>query len=411
MSTVLDANAVEEAASTPAPPPPPGERLVALDVFRGLTIAGMLLVNDPGSWGAIYPPLAHAKWHGWTPTDLVFPFFLFIVGVTTHLSMQKRSAHEMVRKILRRGLLIVLVGLLLNAFPFYWWGKIDGNPDPTLGQRVLYRAQHLRFPGVLQRIGIVYMAAALLTLRTSRRQQIAIVAAILIGYFMVMTLVPVPGTGTIGALLLDQPDKTLEAWVDRAVIGTNHIWAQSKTWDPEGLLSTIPAVATAMLGIFVGRWLTEKRRPLMERIVGLYGIGCVAMLGGSLWGWVFPINKGLWTSSYVIFTAGFACVVLATCVWIIDVHQIHGWTKPFVIYGVNPLIAFAGSGVMARLIDSLLKIDLDGKAVSLHQASYQLWFEPYFPAKFASLLWGLCFVLLWLGVLTVLYRRKIIVKL
>ena len=409
MSTVLEAPAIQEPPA--APLPPPAERLVALDVFRGLTIAGMLLVNDPGSWSAIYPPLEHAPWNGWTPTDLIFPFFLFIVGITTHLSLRKRVPHEMVPKILRRGLMIVAVGLLLNAFPFFWWGKIVGNPDPTLWQRIVWRAEHLRFAGVLQRIGIAYMAAALLTLRTTRRQQITIISAILIGYWIVMTLVPVPGTGTIGAFLLDQPDKTLAAWSDRAFLGTNHIWAQSKTWDPEGPLSTIPAVATAMLGVLAGQWIVDRRRNLAERIAGLFAVGCLAMLGGSLWGVFFPINKSLWSSSYVIFTAGFACVVLATCLWLVDVRHIRGWTRALVIYGMNPLIAFVGSGVMARLIDSLLKIIVGGRKISLHQASYQLLFEPYFPDKLASLLWALCFVAFWLAILWALERRNIIVKL
>ena len=384
---------------------------MALDVFRGMTVAGMLLVNNPGTWSAIYRPLGHAPWHGWTPTDLVFPFFLFIVGITTHLSLSKRNPDDMVAKIIRRGLSIFLVGLLLNWFPFYWWGKIAGNPDPTFWERVVYRVEHLRIMGVLQRIGLAYMFAALLTLRTTRKQQIAIVCSILIGYWFLMTLVPVPGTGTIGALSLDRPEATLAAWTDRLILGTNHIWSGSKTWDPEGPLSTIPAIATAMLGVFAGRWLTEKQRTLQERLLGLYGIGCVAMLAGSLWGWVFPINKGIWTSSYVVFTAGFACVVLATCLWIVDVLQIRGWAKPFVIYGVNPLIAFAGSGVMARLTDSILKTDYRGRNMSWHQASYELLFKPYFPDKFASLLWGLAFVTLWLGILTLLYRRKIIVRL
>jgi predicted acyltransferase len=388
----------------PVEVPPKRERLLALDVFRGMTIAGMLLVNNPGTWSAIYPPLEHAPWHGWTPTDLIFPFFLFIVGITTEFS--KKDA----KGIIRRGLLIVLAGLLLNAFPFFWWGKIAGNASPTFLDRVLYRAQHLRFAGVLQRIGIAYICAALLTLRTSRRQQFAIVVGILVGYWLLMTLVPVPGTGTIGAFLLDQPDKNLAAWSDRLILGTNHIWASSKTWDPEGPLSTIPAIATVMLGIFAGRWIADKSRPLLERIVGLYGVGCLAMTGASLWSWVFPINKNLWTSTYVVFTAGFACVVLATCIWLIDVHRIHGWTKPFVIYGVNPLVAFVGSGVMARLTDSLIKFNVGGKTMSLHQWSFQI-FGLHFPEKFASLLWALAFVTLWLGILTVLYRRNIIVRL
>jgi predicted acyltransferase len=397
--------------STVAPP----TRLMALDVFRGITIAGMLLVNNPGSWGAIYPPLEHAPWNGWTPTDLIFPFFLFIVGVTTHLSLSKRDPSTVTGKIIRRGLLIVLAGVLLNAFPFFWWGKMAGIPDPTFFQRVLWRAQHLRFMGVLQRIGLAYIGAALLTLRTSRKQQMAIIVAILLGYWIVMTLVPVPGTGTIGYFLLDQPEKTLAAWTDRLILGTNHIWVSTKTWDPEGPLSTLPAIATAMLGVFAGRWLSDKQRSLLERIAGLFGAGCLGMVAGELWSWVFPINKNLWTSSYVVFCAGFACVALATCLWILDVYQVRGcmreWARPFVVYGVNPLVAFVGSGIMARCIDSLFKITIDGTKVSLHQASFDLLFDPYFPDKFASLLWGLAFVGLWLAILWVLYRRDIVVKL
>ena len=395
--------------------PPPKERLLALDVFRGATVAGMLLVNDPGTWSAIYAPLEHAPWHGWTPTDLIFPFFLFIVGITTHLSLGTRKQsgadqHALVKKIIRRGLLIVLFGLLFNAFPFFWWGKIADNPDPTFLDRVIYRAAHLRYAGVLQRIGVVYMCAALISIRVSRKQLIGIIAGILIGYWVIMTLVPVPGTGTIGAFVLDQPSNTLAAWSDRVILGSNHIWASSKTWDPEGPLSTIPAIATALLGILAGQWITQKQRPLIERVAGLYGIGCVGMVVAEFWHWVFPINKNLWTSSYVLFCAGFACVALATCLWLIDVQGWKGWTKPFAIYGLNPLVAFLGSGLMARAIGSLIKVNYEGKPVAFQQWSYKVAFEPFFADKFASLLWALCFVAFWYGVLWILYKRNIVLK-
>ena len=409
MSTVLEAPETVPVTSTVAPLPPASERLVALDVFRGATIAGMLLVNNPGG-PLSYTPLDHAEWSGWTPTDLIFPFFLFIVGVTTYLSLRKRPPNEMVPKIIRRGLMIFLTGLLLNWFPYFWWGKIAGNADPSFWDRIVYRVEHLRYLGVLQRIGIAYMAAALLTLRTTKKQQIAIVTALLIGYWMILMLVPVPGTGTIGAFVIDQPAHTLEAWSDQLILG-NHVWSISKYWDPEGLLSTLGAIATAMLGVFAGRWVADKRRPLLERIAGLYGVGSLAMVAGSLWSWVLPINKNLWTSSYVMFTAGFACVVLATCLWLVDVRHISGWTHPFIVYGVNPLIAFVGSGLMARVIVSLWKVHFGGKLMSAQQASYQLAFQPFFPAKMASLLWAIGFVALWYGILSLLYRRNIIVKL
>jgi predicted acyltransferase len=385
--------------------PQPKERLIALDAFRGITVAGMLLVNDPGSWGAIYEPLEHAPWHGWTPTDLVFPFFLFIVGVTTYLSKKEPA------RILRRGGLIILFGLLLNAFPFFWWGKIANNADPSFLQRVAYRFEHLRFFGVLQRIGIVYICAALISLRATRRQLIGVIVAILVAYWLAMTLIPVPGSGGImGFALLDQPEKNLAAWSDRLILGTNHIWASSKTWDPEGPMSTLPAVATCLLGVLAAEWIVDRKRPLMERVAGLFGGGCLTMLAGKFWSWGFPINKNLWTSSYVVFCAGFACVVLATCIWMIDVNGWRRWSKPFVMFGVNPLVAFVGSGLMARTIDSLWKVQFGGKPTSIHQLTYQLAFEPFFPAKFGSLLWGLCFVGFWLLILWLLYRRNIFLR-
>ena len=369
------------------------ERLVSLDVFRGMTVAGMLLVNNPGTWSAIYWPLGHAAWHGWTPTDLIFPFFLFIVGVTTDLSLRGRERGDAVRKILRRGFLIILFGLLLNAFPFFWWGNIAGNPDPTFLERVAWRFEHLRYAGVLQRIGIVYIVAALISLYTTRRVQVIITAVILLGYWALLTRGP-----------LEPPEATIAAAVDRAVLGTDHIWAQSKTWDPEGPISTIPAVATALCGTLAAAWIRERN--LRALIVA----GLAGLLAGQLWGLVFPINKALWTSSYVVFTAGFACVMLALLILLIDVRGLRGWTKPFVVYGVNPMIAFLGSGIMARAIGSLIKVDYQGKTTALQAVTYRAMYEPFFPPKLASLLWAFSFVLVWLGILWVLYRKNWILK-
>ena len=390
------------------------ERLLSLDVFRGMTVAGMLLVNNPGSWGAIYPPLAHAAWHGWTPTDLIFPFFLFIVGITTHLSLSARrqrgdDERAIVRQILRRGGLIILFGLALSAFPFYQWGPIEGMADPSIAQRIAYRFAHLRIPGVLQRIGVVYIIAALLTLRGSLTRHVAIAAALLIGYWIVMTALPVPDHGILGALVLHEPSMTMAAWSDRLLLN-GHLWAATRTWDPEGVLSTVPAVGTAMLGVFAGRWIGTPRS-LPERIAGLCVAGALAIAVGSMWGWVFPINKPLWTSSYVLFTGGMACLTLGVCMWVIDEHRVTGWTRPFVPFGINPMIAFVGSGLMARLIYTLWRVEYEGQVVSVQAAVYRSLYASWLAPRNASLLFALSFVMLWLGILSLLRRRNIILKL
>lgn len=390
--------------------------MLSLDIFRGLTVAGMLLVNDPGTWSAIFPPLEHAEWHGWTPTDLIFPFFLFIVGITTHLSISARRARgddegAIVRQILRRGFIIFLLGFLMALFPFYQWGSIESMPEASVLDRIIYRLQHVRILGVLPRIAIVYVCAALLTLRTSLKQQVVIVAALLFGYWFVMTVLPVPGEGgTIGALLLDDKSRNLAAWLDRAILTTNHTWSGSVTYDPEGPLSTIPAIGTAMLGVIAGRWIAMTEKPLIERIAGLFAVGALVMVLGSMWHWVFPINKNLWTSSYVLFTAGMAAVSLATIMWIVERYDVRWWTRPFVIFGVNPIVAFVGSGVMARLIYTLWKVDYAGKSQSIQSVIYQSVFLPWLPPRVASLAFALTFVLFWLGILTVMHRRNIFLK-
>jgi predicted acyltransferase len=372
----------------------PRERLLSLDVFRGLTVAGMLLVNQPGDWGAIYPPLAHARWHGWTPTDLIFPFFLFIVGVTTHLSIvarQRRGESEraIVGQILRRALMIVLCGLLLASFP--WWP--------------IERITGMRFPGVLQRIGVAYFFGALLTLRGSIKTQVLVLVALLYGYWFVMTLLPVPGSGAMGQLVLDNSSGSIAAWLDRAVFG-RHLWRSSLTWDPEGLLSTVPAIGTVILGVFTGRWISSSGT-IHERLVGLFGAGALATVAGLMWNWSFPINKSLWTSSYVLFTAGVAALTLATCIWLIDLAGVRWWTKPFVWFGRNPLIAFVGTGLMSRTIYSLIRVpNGDGTSSSLQRVFYENAYASWLSPKDASLLFALSYVALWALILYWLDRRK-----
>jgi predicted acyltransferase len=407
-----------ETAAAPGARP---ARLLALDAFRGLTVAAMLLVNDPGSWGHIYRPLEHAAWHGWTPTDLIFPFFLFIVGITTQLSLSARRARgdddaALRRQILRRGLVIVACGLLVSWFPFYTWSAVSGVPDATLWQRILDRPLHVRIPGILQRIGIVYIAAALLTFRTSLRTQLAIIGGLLLAYWAALTVVPVPGSGLPGWAVLDQPSATLAAWLDRLSLDWsargwgNHLWPGTATWDPEGPLSTVPAIVTAMLGVLAGRWLAGTRS-LGDRLSGLLAGGALVAALGCAWGWVFPVNKSLWTSSYVLLTAGLAALTLGVCIWLIDGLGERRWATPFVIFGVNPIVAFVGSDALARLIYSVVSVPTSAGRVPLETAIYRsVYAQPWLDPRAASLAFAVSFVLVWLGVLTLLYKRKIFVK-
>ena len=369
------------------------ERLKALDAFRGLTIAGMLLVNNPGTWSAIYPPLEHAPWHGWTPTDLIFPFFVFIVGVTTHLSLSARERQGMpdsaIRwQILRRGALIILCGLLLQSFPWV----------------PLTRITQVRIPGVLQRIGVCYLAAALLARKRSNVAVAGITAILLLGYWALQALIAPPG---VAVATLDVPQDTLSAWIDRSIFGS-HLWRESKTWDPEGLLSTLPAIGTCLLGILAGRWLA-LRTELASRLNGLFAVGALGMVVGLMWNWVFPINKNLWTSSYVLFTAGMAAVAIATCAWLIEVRGYHRWAAPLITYGLNPITAFVGSGAMARVL-GMIHVQYGGASVSLQQAIYQSAFASWLAPKNASLGFALAFVALWYGMLRVMERRGLVLR-
>jgi predicted acyltransferase len=383
----------ESTLTTPASSPPASPvsggiaagRLHSLDVFRGITIAAMLLVNNPGSWSTVYPPLLHAEWHGWTPTDLIFPFFLFIVGVSMAFSFGRAlesgaNRAEVMRKAAVRAAKLIALGLVLHAFP--WW-RLD------LGT--------LRIPGVLQRIGLAFLIASALVLWLDGRGRIIAAGTILLGYWALMMLVPVPGSGA-GVL---EPGQDLGAFIDRAVFGTSHLWSQARTWDPEGLLSTLPAVATVLLGFFTGEWLRSSRDS-REKIRGMILGGLVAIGLGLLWGAVFPINKPLWTSSYVVFTAGAALLGLALCYWSLDFRGHRRWGYPFLLFGVNAIAAFFLSSLFARIIGIRW-----GEGPSLKASIYEPLFASWLAPQNASLAYALSFVLLWTAIMWGFHRAGV----
>ncbi len=301
--------------------------------------------------------------------------------------------------------------------PFFTWTAIPGNPDPTFLQRVVNRLYDWRLLGVLQRIGLAYIAAGLIARRASVQRLVIVVAAILFGYWVALTCLPVPGThGTIGALLLDRPEATMAAWWDRTLLDWtrfglgNHAWGNSLTWDPEGFFSTIPAVATCLLGNLAGRWIVQQERPLLDRVSALFAVGALGMMTGLMWNWVLPINKNLWTSSYVVFTGGVACVSIATIMWIVDVRGVKRWTAPWVAFGLNPLTAYVGSFFMARMIYSVLSVPYHGQSVPLEDAIFRSLFLSWASPVNASLAFALAFVLLWYGILVLLRRHHIVWK-
>jgi predicted acyltransferase len=357
---------------------------VSLDAFRGLTIAAMILVNDPGSWEAIYPPLEHAPWHGWTPTDLVFPFFLFIVGVSIVLSHARRERGgagraALVRRIIVRAGVLVVIGLVLNLMS-----------RPHLAT--------VRFPGVLQRIGIVYLIAALLVVNTRPRTQGWITVVVLVGYWVLLATVPVP---TLGAPSLD-PGSNLPAWLDARVFGA-HTWKPA--FDPEGILSTAPAVATCLLGVATGRWL-RGARPIGETVAGLFAGGTVLLAAGTIWDAWFPINKNLWTSSYVLFTAGAGLLLFGLLAWVIEVRGRRRWAWPLLVFGSNALLVFILSALVARLLDA---IRVGG--MTAQEWLYERLFASWAAERDASLLYAAATVVVWLGVMSVFYRRRWFVRL
>ena len=369
-------------------------RLMSLDLLRGATIAGMILVNNAGDEHSSYWPLQHSAWNGWTPTDLVFPFFLFIGGVSTVYSLSSRMKRESRSKIfvhiLWRGLAIFALGLFLNGFPNH------------------YQLSSWRVYGVLQRIAICYVISALLVLWGGRRSQIVAVCGCLLGYWILMRYVPVPGFGvpTHDIPLLD-PDRNLVAWLDRKVLA-GHLYEVTR--DPEGILSTIPAIAGSLLGVLTGQWL-RSARSAREKAAWILGYGIAGLAAGELFNVWFPINKKLWTSSFVIFTTGMALVLLAASYWAVDVKQWRGrWTKFFLVFGMNAIAAYVLSEIVAHLIGRLGLHQMDGAFVPWQEWIYSRVFSELGSPAFSSLLYAMTYVLLCWLVMWVLYRNRVFIK-
>lgn len=409
------------------------ERLISVDIFRGITIMLMTIVNNPGDWGNVFPPLLHAKWHGATPTDMVFPFFLFIVGVSIVLaSPNPEFTNDSFKKLLVRSLRIFTLGLFLNFF-----SKIQLFGLESYGllairlvitgivayllltnydrQKQLYAVlavliimlllaylaepfSDVRIPGVLQRIAIVYFIVALLYHKVSLKVMAGIGVVLLLGYWAAMALIPVNGvTGNFAA------NENVAAMIDRVFL-EGHMWSSSKTWDPEGLFSTIPAVGTGILGVFAGLVLTKKRSQNGWDLL-IYG-GLALVLLGFGWNKLFPINKALWTSSFVVYTAGLACLSLALIQYLTETVKWEGWTKPFIIFGVNPMLVFFFSGIIPRVL-STIKVSGKGFQEFVYKDVLSSIFEN---AKMASLSWAILYLVFWFLILLWFYRKKIIVK-
>jgi predicted acyltransferase len=388
------ATAARPAEAVPKLAQAPAGRLLSLDLFRGATIAAMILVNNPGDEAVAYWPLLHAEWNGWTPTDLIFPFFLFIVGVSMAFSFASRvergaSRAELLRHVLKRGLVLFALGMFLNGFPNH------------------YQLSSWRVYGVLQRIALCYVIASILALWTGWRGQTVAIASCLLGYWLMMRFVPVPGFGvpTRDIPLLD-PDRNLVAWLDRKLL-MGHLYEVTR--DPEGVLSTIPAVATTLLGLLTGRWLRSER----TREAKAFGIAVAGVIGlgaGEIWNVWFPVNKKLWTSSYVLLAAGLALVCLAACYWVLDIHRWRRWATPFLVLGMNAIAAYVFAGVLAHAIGRLEVPLAGGRTASWQEIVYERLFSGLASPANASLLYALVFVAVCWAAMWALYRKGVFLK-
>jgi predicted acyltransferase len=367
------------------------KRLLSLDFFRGLTIAAMILVNTPGDDDHVYGPLQHSKWHGCTPTDLVFPFFLFMVGVSIVYALESKKQDvanhpTIIRGALRRMLTLIALGLsifLFNRFDF----------------------AHLRFPGVLQRIGVVYFICTIIYLKTSQKTRDWLFVLILVTYYLLLTYVPIPD----GHQPNLTPEYNLAAWIDRAVFSTNHMYRHTKLWDPVGLLTTWPAIATTLFGIRIAELLKQKDVSTTKTCGKLILIGISATALGLIVDLIFPINKQLWTSSYVLYAGGLCTLGLTIAYWLIDVkgYKKHVWLG--VVFGTNAISAYVLSEIMPGIIN-YIKLPYHGVKTNGMRFFYEAVFLPFFSPVNASLLFACAYVLfIWL-IMYVLYKKNIVIK-
>ena len=357
------------------------QRYQALDALRGLTIALMILVNTPGSWSDIYAPFQHADWHGCTPTDLVFPFFLFIVGAAMFFSFRKSEfswSNALGLRIMRRFVVIFSLGLLLNAFPFN---------EPL---------EQLRVLGVLQRIALAYLLAAVVVLNFRRPGIIAISLIILLGYWLMLWLYGADQAYSLEANLVRQ--------FDLHILGADHLWrGKSLAFDPEGLLSTLPALVNVLIGFEIARMITQQ--PTSRVLKNLCVTGGIALVVGLLWNLVMPINKPLWTSSFVIYTAGYFALVLALFIWLVDVRGHHTLAKPLIIYGSNPLFIYVLSILWVKVY-YLVPLGASG---NLYQ-SFFVMLNQSMDARNASLLFAIIHVILFWFISVLLFKRNVFIK-
>ena len=480
-------------------------RLVSLDVFRGMTIAGMVLVNNPGG-SPVYWPLDHAEWNGLTPTDWIFPFFLFIVGVSISISLGRnptdRKGVSLYGRILKRSASIYLLGAAISIIPFFQFQSTDA-PDPLklliwlafsaallflllrnykiaaalcvaalLGIASMNLAEYnvvpynygtLRIFGVLQRIAVCYFVTSFIFLHTNWKQQVGIGIALLFGYWLIMTMISVPGCE-----ITTVSDKAcnLAAYIDRMILTENHIWRGGKVYDPEGILSTIPAIVTTISGVLTGIWLKssppytvgeptgntgtyfvpergvadgsgQKNWPVrnassdgvvlsdaadknpvatapgsdtLNKVSGMFFFGVALLALGLIWNSYFPMNKALWTSSYVLATTGLALLVLGSCYWLIDIKGYKLWAWPFRVFGANALALFVFTGIFARMIAAYRVTGPDGQLISVQRWIINNIYWLVFTPIDASLAFAISFILLWLILMWLLYRTRIYIK-